>query len=219
MSKKQHDYYYSFTSPPSIHSLSDTPSAPPIDDVLDDRHHSATASSPPGYDEAVRSLDPNMPFSVALPPANKHEFLGYVRDQSIPSFNPSSSSSASDTLDDPQGTYTPSADIFGKPIHDTGDYDDFDDQAPLIHTQERQLSGPPPPHHLPPTYSVYHANYQTDKTGVISRDRHLNNDGEALAQFLQQHNVPPHLKIKFYGKMSLIKCVCILIALTKPLLL
>ncbi|KAI8335925.1 hypothetical protein BC941DRAFT_429759 [Chlamydoabsidia padenii] len=180
MSKKQHDFYYSFTSPPSI--TSETPSAPPFDQVVPD---DASTCSPPDYDEAIRSLDPDMPSSA--PPANKSELTGYIRDESIPCFNPAASSSNTTN---------------SKPTHDTGDYDGFDDhgiddddQGPLL--QEHQW--PVQEHNSPPTYSVYHAKYQVNQSGVLSRDHHLNNDGEALAQFLQQHNIPPRLKIKFYG--------------------
>lgn len=52
---------------------------------------------------------------------------------------------------------------------------------------------------LPPTYSIYKAEYTTTKEGVISRDVHINQDAEALMQFLYQHNTPPKMSISFYG--------------------
>ncbi|KAI8969068.1 hypothetical protein BDF20DRAFT_805028, partial [Mycotypha africana] len=52
----------------------------------------------------------------------------------------------------------------------------------------------------PPQYSLYRATYETVKDGIISRDKHINQDGEALLQFLYQHNnKPPRMIMHFYG--------------------
>ncbi|ORZ24568.1 hypothetical protein BCR42DRAFT_403196 [Absidia repens] len=211
MSKKQHDYYYSFTSPPSASSSSSAPSAPSIDEVQDNND----MASPPGYDEAIQVLDSTLPFSTPHPPAKKSELDGYVRDRTIPSFNPASPSSSTATappqgivLDSQPHTNSPSSplhlqntDINNDYIYNTGDYGDnepllsIDQQQQLTPPQQNPFQGRPPP----PNYTIYHAQYETKKSGLLSRDHHLNNDGEALAQFLQQHNVPPNMKIKFYG--------------------
>jgi hypothetical protein len=204
MSKKQHNYYYSFTSPPSEPpSSSGTPSAPPTED-----NDTITAVSPPGYDEAISTAPgptshPQDYSAQPQPPAKKSELSGYVRDQSIPSFNTSPSASSSSApaeeslvihVDGQQATYSPDASAI---FSSTGDYDVHEpllSSEPAEHTDPFQ--GRPPP----PNYSVYRAHYETKKSGILSRDRHLNQDGEALAQFLQQHNNPPSMKIKFYGK-------------------
>ncbi|KAI8978594.1 hypothetical protein BDB01DRAFT_265068 [Pilobolus umbonatus] len=52
---------------------------------------------------------------------------------------------------------------------------------------------------LPPNYSIYKADYTVTKEGVISRDKHINQDGEALVQFLYQHNSIPKMEITFHG--------------------
>lgn len=58
------------------------------------------------------------------------------------------------------------------------------------------FQGRPPP----PDYSLYKAKFKTSRTGnVSSRDKHINEDGEALLQFLHQHNSPPSLIARFYG--------------------
>ncbi|CAO3674204.1 hypothetical protein G6F70_008381 [Rhizopus microsporus] len=52
----------------------------------------------------------------------------------------------------------------------------------------------------PPGYSVHMAEYRvTSKGKVRTRDRHVNEDPEALLQFLYQHNTPPTLIIRFKG--------------------
>jgi hypothetical protein len=52
----------------------------------------------------------------------------------------------------------------------------------------------------PPGYSVHMAEYSvTSKGKVRTRDRHVNEDPEALLQFLYQHNTPPTLIIRFKG--------------------
>ncbi|KAI9032530.1 hypothetical protein CLU79DRAFT_679144, partial [Phycomyces nitens] len=55
--------------------------------------------------------------------------------------------------------------------------------------------GRPPP----PNYSIYHAPFSKTTEEVISRDDHLNRDGEALLQFLNEHNTVPGMAVKFYG--------------------
>jgi hypothetical protein len=63
----------------------------------------------------------------------------------------------------------------------------------------------------PPGYSLYRAKYEVVRDGIISRDPHINQDGEALLQFLYQHNKPPQMAIHFYGKpRSLYARFCLL---------
>lgn len=57
----------------------------------------------------------------------------------------------------------------------------------------------------PPEYAPYRATYKMKKKGVISRDHHINEDGEALFRFLLDHNSPPAMSIKVRGKY-LFKC-------------
>ncbi|KAI7861666.1 hypothetical protein BDF14DRAFT_1866113 [Spinellus fusiger] len=61
------------------------------------------------------------------------------------------------------------------------------------------LLGPSSRQDSPPGYSVYQATFRSSEDGVLSRDDHLNRDGEALLQFLHQHNTPPGMYIQFYG--------------------
>ncbi|KAI8074593.1 hypothetical protein BC940DRAFT_329140 [Gongronella butleri] len=186
MSKKQHDYYYSYTSPPTSSSQegSTTPSAPSIEQV----GGPSSSSALPSYQDAIVS-DPSSPPM----PIHVSELDGFVRDTSIPPFNPyHSPPSAQAPL--PEGA-----------IYNTGDYDGqqhhCDQEQPLLgggavqaQAGDRFFGRPPPP-----GYSIYTAKYETKKKGILSRDVHLNQDGEALAQFLQQHNTPPRMKIKFHG--------------------
>lgn len=74
----------------------------------------------------------------------------------------------------------------------TGDYDP---REPLLQPDHDEFSGRPPP----PSYSVYRAPFKVQEDGVLSRDNHLNRDGEALAQFLYQHNTAPSMSVRFYG--------------------
>ncbi|KAG1150137.1 hypothetical protein G6F37_001846 [Rhizopus arrhizus] len=85
------------------------------------------------------------------------------------------------------------------PFPETADYDLLEDE----YNEEQELlvdhadfQGRPPP----PDYSLYKAKFKTSRTGnVSSRDKHINEDGEALLQFLHQHNSPPSLIARFYG--------------------
>lgn len=141
-----------------------------------------TELPPPPYDEAV------VPSSSAIqpaPPPNRLIYDGYVLDSTSPPFNPN-------VL--PMATQPSS----------TSDYELYQDQpadAPLLsaaesRTQEYEdFAGRP----SPPGYSVHRAKYKTVKEGVISRDKHINQDGEALLQFLYQQNTRPRMKIHFYG--------------------
>ncbi|CAO3628725.1 unnamed protein product [Mucor hiemalis] len=88
--------------------------------------------------------------------------------------------------------------------HNTSDYGPYVDhpvESPLLGEIEarreeyQDFAGRP----APPGYSLYRAKYKTTKEGIISRDHHINNDGEALLQFLYQHNKAPRMKINFYG--------------------
>ncbi|KAG2177936.1 hypothetical protein INT43_003183 [Umbelopsis isabellina] len=51
----------------------------------------------------------------------------------------------------------------------------------------------------PPEYAPYRATYKMKKKGVVSRDHHINEDGEALFRFLLDHNSPPAMSIKVRG--------------------
>ncbi|RUS19017.1 hypothetical protein BC937DRAFT_87873 [Endogone sp. FLAS-F59071] len=52
---------------------------------------------------------------------------------------------------------------------------------------------------LPPDYSTYQAEYKESSKGIVSYDKHLNEDPEALYQFLSTHNSPPEIVIEFRG--------------------
>lgn len=141
-------------------------------------------SAPPPYDEAI------IPSSAATepsPPPNRPSYDGYVLDSSSPPFNPGL-----------------------PPQNSTGDYGPYVDNptdgqanAPLLgNIQSRSeeyedFAGRP----APPNYSLYRAKYKTVKDGVISRDKHINQDPEALVQFLYQHNTRPRMTIHFYGNV------------------
>ncbi|KAF7723260.1 hypothetical protein EC973_002153 [Apophysomyces ossiformis] len=131
------------------------------------------APSAPVMDE-VSTLPPYESFSQTHP--NKNSLEGYVRDHTAPihAFNPS--------------------------IRNTGDYDPTEPLLQLDDEQnnsddDNERSGRPPP----PDYSLYHAKYETQADGILSRDEHLNQDGEALAQFLYMHNTPPKMSVRFRG--------------------
>lgn len=80
------------------------------------------------------------------------------------------------------------------------DIESDDVEAPLLgHTVGDVQLDPfrdlPPP----PQYSPYRATYKQKGKGVVSRDDHINEDGEALYRFLLDHNSPPAMEIKVYG--------------------
>ncbi|KAF8757979.1 hypothetical protein RHS01_03649 [Rhizoctonia solani] len=54
---------------------------------------------------------------------------------------------------------------------------------------------------LPPEFQLYHADYETTSSGdIYSHDKHLNEDGEALYQFiLSRAKVPPNFILKCRG--------------------
>jgi hypothetical protein len=114
-----------------------------------------------------------------------------------PAFNPNVPPVSSSSLAPPHENpfYTPGP-------QNTGDYMPYDDTEPLTnpfeHYQDDELLPPPP------DYSLYRAVYSTHKNGVTSRDRHINQDGEALVQFLYENNTPPRLKVKLYGQFIVI---------------
>jgi hypothetical protein len=75
-----------------------------------------------------------------------------------------------------------------------------DVEAPLLGStvgdvQVDPFSGLPPP----PQYAPYLATYKQKGKGVVSRDDHINEDGEALYRFLLDHNSPPAMEIKLHG--------------------
>lgn len=199
MSKKQqHDYYYSFTSPPtqepdsSSSSRIPNPTAPPTTD---------TFLPPPSYDDALVPINTSV-FQPA-PPPNKPNFDGYVLDATSPPFNPNVILSTSMPTPDNNIPYNTS---------DYGQLDQNDNSirpnVPLLSNGEAnyndndddQFRGRP----APPGYSLYRARYEIVRDGIISRDKHINQDGEALLQFLCQHNKPPRMAIHFYGKFILL---------------
>lgn len=126
---------------------------------------------PPTYEEASSNLN-------NLPP-NKNTFEGYFLDSTAPTFNPH--------LEMPQPNNT----------RYTSDYSEAEPDVvpsvPLLN--EEEYAGRP----SPPGYALYQAKYKTVKEGIVSRDPHINEDPEALLQFLYQHNKPPRMKINFYG--------------------
>ncbi|CEP13510.1 hypothetical protein [Parasitella parasitica] len=192
MSKKQHDYYYSFTSPPTQEpaSSSSNPSAPPTGQ--------AYLQPPPSYDNSINTLD----FQPS-PPPNRTNLDGYELDASVPPFNPNIMPHMSMPM--PSSNNIP---------YNTGDYGLLE-QDDLNNSSSSSSSGPNVPllsafeadnandpfrgRPAPPGYSLYRAKYEIVKDGIISRDRHINQDGEALLQFLCQHNKPPRMLIHFYG--------------------
>lgn len=200
MSKKQqHDYYYSFTSPPieepasSSSSRIPNPIAPLTTDTL--------LPPPPSYDDALVPINTSV-FQPA-PPPNKPNFDGYVLDATSPPFNPNVVPLVSMPTSNNNIPYN------------TGDYGQLDQNdnsnrpnAPLLLNTEAnyndndddQFRGRP----APPGYSLYRARYEIVNDGIISRDKHINQDGEALLQFLCQHNKPPRMAIHFYGKFILL---------------
>ncbi|KAF7726525.1 hypothetical protein EC973_008656 [Apophysomyces ossiformis] len=66
--------------------------------------------------------------------------------------------------------------------------------APLLQVavdEDSHTGGSPRPTHTIP--------YKVQKDSIVSYDQHINEDGEALARFLNEHNTPPIMKIKFRG--------------------
>ncbi|KAF1806998.1 hypothetical protein V8B55DRAFT_1461420 [Mucor lusitanicus] len=200
MSKKQqHDYYYSFTSPPTEEPASSSsssrlpnPSAPPTtsDSFL---------PPPPSYDDALVPSTTSV-FQPA-PPPNKPNYDGYVLDASSPPFNPNVMPLMSMPTPDNNTDIPHNTSDYG--LHDQDDYSNRPN-APLLSDTEANhnntgdddlFRGRP----APPGYSLYRAKYEIVRDGIISRDKHINQDGEALLQFLCQHNKPPRMKIHFYG--------------------
>lgn len=55
---------------------------------------------------------------------------------------------------------------------------------------------------LPPDYSTYQAEYKENSKGIVSYDKHLNEDPEALYQFLTTHNSRPGIVVDFHGAWS-----------------
>ncbi|KAI8878508.1 hypothetical protein K501DRAFT_258479, partial [Backusella circina FSU 941] len=173
MSKNQQEYY-SYTSP-AINSSSSSSNPPPSAPGSED-------FAPPSYDEAI------IPTTGATLPPNRHNLQGYVLDPGAPPFNPNV----------PAPT---SSNVLQQPFINTGDYgpveshsDEF--HSPLLSNTEPDLFRGRP---APPGYSIYKAKYQINDHGVLSRDKHINNDGEALLQFLYEHNTPPKMAVRFRG--------------------
>lgn len=202
MSKKENDFYYSFTSPPvnssSSSSTAPPPSAPP----------NSTEIEPPPYDDATTFPSSSSSTSTPVPPPNKSNLEGYVLDSSSPPFNPNVL-----PMPEPITMPVPPQQQQEAQPRNTSDYGTpitivRDDEAPLLGGESGEYdeyehfssidnyAGRP----APPGYSVYRAKYKTVKEGVISRDKHLNEDGEALLQFLYQHNKKPGMIIHFYGE-------------------
>ncbi|CDS06023.1 hypothetical protein LRAMOSA08551 [Lichtheimia ramosa] len=71
---------------------------------------------------------------------------------------------------------------------------------PLLQENDTENDNPFRGRPAPPTYSIYRAPYETSSSGeIITRDQHLNQDGEAILQFLHQHNSAPKMAVRFYG--------------------
>ncbi|KAG8922253.1 hypothetical protein FRC02_011982 [Tulasnella sp. 418] len=80
------------------------------------------------------------------------------------------------------------------PVHDSGT------STPIIRRSSRvdNMSSEIPP---PPEYGPYNADYDYHPSlGVMSHDKHLNEDGEALYRFLIEHGtVPPKMHLRIEG--------------------
>lgn len=185
MSKRENDFYYSFTSP-SMASSSGAPSAPPNNDEL----------APPSYDEAAVLSSATKP----SPPPNKLNYDGYVLDSANLPLN-----SNALPIPMPNALSMPMPTPQESTISDYEPYLEQSADAPLLGDTESRIQeyenfvGRP----APPGYSLYRAKFKTVKEGIISRDRHINQDGEALVQFLHQHNSRPRMLIHFYGKVNI----------------
>lgn len=134
-------------------------------------------SLPPAYEEATSTSNNNLP-------PNKNSFEGYILDSSIPPFNPH------------MGMPQPNDPRYTSDYHDVEP--DIQHDTPLLNEEEvggEQFAGRP----APPGYAIYRAKYKTKKEGIISRDLHINEDGEALLQFLYEHNKPPRMIVNFHG--------------------
>lgn len=207
MSKKQqHDYYYSFTSPPTEEPALSASSSRPPNPSAPPSTSDSFLPPPPSYDDAL--IPSNTTVFQPAPPPNKPNYDGYVLDASSPPFNPNVMPLMS----------MPTPDNNNNIPQNTGDYglldqDDYSNRpnAPLLSDTEANYNNDDDPFRgrpAPPGYSLYRAKYETVRDGIISRDKHINQDGEALLQFLCQHNKPPRMKIHFYGKFILL-CYCI----------
>lgn len=135
--------------------------------------------------------------------------INYVTTQSTPLLPPSYGAGVANAEQpmyntaDPYTRFTASR-YSQKPVeHADQAWDTDDAEAPLlgntvgdVHTDD--FSDLPPP----PEYAPYRAKYKQKGKGVISRDAHINEDGEALYRFLLDHNSPPAMEIKVRGKPS-----------------
>ncbi|OBZ91470.1 hypothetical protein A0J61_00437 [Choanephora cucurbitarum] len=151
-------------------------SSPPLQNnsgsASDQQDVTKNSGPPPSYDEALQP-------PLSSPTSNSHQNAldGYVLDNTAPTQLPGTPSNTSD-----YGSATPNSN---------------QDTVPLLSNHDDDLSFQGRP--LPPGYSVHNAAYKTTTDGVVSRDKHINEDGEALVRFLYQHNTPPRLIIHFHG--------------------
>jgi hypothetical protein len=171
---KHHQDYYSYTSPAVSSSSFPSNSAPSAP--------SSDAFSPPSYDEAIVTN------TGATPPPTTHNLQGYVLDPGAPPFNPNVAAPTS-------------SNVLAQPFMNTGDYGPIESHSgesssPLLQDDETELFRGRP---APPGYSIYRAKYEKNDHGILSRDKHINKDGEALLQFLYQHNTPPKIAVRFHG--------------------
>ncbi|KAI8373063.1 uncharacterized protein BYT42DRAFT_56977 [Radiomyces spectabilis] len=126
---------------------------------------------PPSYDAATHASSG----VTDTAPFSSSPLQGFVRDATFLASEPSTPFDAGDYL--------------GPEVVDEA-------SQPLLANQEdHSFQGRP----APPSYSVYKAPFETSTEGILSRDDHINHDGEALLQFLYQHNKPPRMKVKFHG--------------------
>ena len=95
-------------------------------------------------------------------------------------------------------THVPDATI---PAYNPAVVPDHDnDTDPLLQETDTENDDPFRGRPAPPTYSIYRAPYETSSSGeIMTRDPHLNQDGEAILQFLRQHNTTPKMAVRFYG--------------------
>lgn len=154
-----------------------------LDPVGYDVNDMSSASAP-----SVEELIPVVEQSTAPPPSYRDgiesdEQPMYTTSNPYARFSGSRYSNNKQTQrEDPESTYDDiEAPLLGSAVGDVH-ADDFNDLPP------------------PPEYAPYRAKFKQKGKGVISRDPHINEDGEALYRFLLDHNSPPAMEIKVRGK-------------------
>ncbi|KAG1447777.1 hypothetical protein G6F56_009151 [Rhizopus delemar] len=186
MSKNNSENHNHLPDTPTMPSYENNvaPSAPPPDESIE----------LPTYDTATAGSSQPVLHPLSGKPISQHNDLSRVSDNDflpmpapLPSFEPSQNIPPAPYLS-PSSYPSESA----LPSHSVIEVDE----------EERLLSGQAEfdDQPAPPGYSVYKAKLKFSRTGnVFSRDKHINNDREALSQFIYQNNTPPSLIARFYG--------------------